>query len=200
MSAADRTVAAAADPGAHVVRLASCAADIVEIAALPGRARALGERASARGVTLAAAGQLTHQAECLVVSVRPERWQLLYPPAPPGSLAERWQAACKSLGAAVELSSALTALHLSGPAAREVLARGCRLDLDPQLFRPGRAAATLIAQVAVTLAALPSGLLLLTPSSTARHIREWLASAAQPFGLMPFADVTVAMLSGEKST
>jgi hypothetical protein len=55
-----------------------------------------------------------------------------------------------------------------------------------------------MAQVAVILAVLPSGLLLLTPATTARHLREWLASTAKPFGLVPRADVTVAAVCGDK--
>jgi sarcosine oxidase subunit gamma len=97
------------------------------------------------------------------------------------------------------LSSGLAAMHLAGPQVRDVLARACRLDLDPQVFPPGSAAATVMAQVAVILAVLPSGLLLLTPTSTARHLREWLASTAKPFGLVSGADVTVAVLSGDES-
>jgi hypothetical protein len=36
--------------------------------------------------------------------------------------------------------------------------------------------------VPVVLAALPRGMLLLTPSSTAQHFAEWLETAARPFG------------------
>ena len=63
-----------------------------------------------------------------------------------------------------------------------MLARGCRLDLDPAVMPTGSAVATVIAQVAVTLVAMPAGLLLLTPSTTARHLREWLLSTSKPFG------------------
>jgi len=62
----------------------------------------------------------------------------------------------------------------------------------------GAVAATIMAQVSVIFAALPSGLLLLTPSTTARHFREWLASTAKPFGFMPQSDFTVAALSGDQ--
>jgi sarcosine oxidase subunit gamma len=88
-------------------------------------------------------------------------------------------------------------LHLAGPAVSDVLARGCRLDLHPAAFLPGSAAATSMAQVSVTLARLHAGWLLLTPSSTARHLREWLAAAARPFGLLERGNVNVAALSGE---
>lgn len=179
------------------VRLASCAADIVEIAAFHGRARELESIAGGRGVDLPALGRLALASDQLALCVRPERWLLLGPPAFPGATAALWHAACARVGAAVDLSSGLTALHLSGPQVREVLSRGCRVDLDPDVFPAGSAAATIMAQVAVILAVLPSGLVLLTPASTARHLREWLASTAKPFGLVLRADVTVAALSGE---
>ncbi len=162
------------------IRLASCAADIVEIAAFHGRAPELESFAVGRGIRLPALAGVAAATDQLALCVRPARWLLLSPPASPG-----------------DLSSGLAALHLSGPRVRELLSRGCRLDLDPQVFPAGRAAATIIVQVSVILAVLASGLLLLTPSSTARHLREWLALTARPFGLVPGADVTVAALSGD---
>jgi heterotetrameric sarcosine oxidase gamma subunit len=181
------------------VRLASCAADVVEIAALHGRARELESIAGGRGLALPALGRLALASDQLALCVRPECWLLLGPPALPGATAALWQAACAHVGAAVDLSSGLTALHLSGPQVRELLSRGCRLDLDPEVFPAGSAAATIMAQVAVILAVLPSGLVLLTPASTARHLREWLASTAKPFGLVLRADVTVGGLSGDET-
>jgi len=181
------------------IRLASCAVDIVEIAALHGRARELENIAGARGLELPVLGRVGRATDQLALCVRPARWLLLAPPAHSGATATLWQAAGARVGAAVDLSSGLTAWHLSGPQVRDVLARSCRLDLDPQVFPPGSAAATIMAQVAVILAVLPSGLLLLTPTSTARHLREWLASTAKPFGLVSGADVTVAVLSGDES-
>jgi len=182
------------------IRLACCAADIVEIAALHGRTRELENIAGARGLDLPVLGRVTAAADQLALCIRPARWLLIAAPAHPGATAALWQAACARVGAAVDLSSGLAALHLGGPQVREVLSRACRLDLDPQVFPPGNAAATVMAQVAVILAVLPSGLLLLTPTSTARHLREWLTSTAKPFGLVPRADVTVAALSGDETT
>ena len=46
--------------------------------------------------------------------------------------------------------------------------------------------------------ALPRGLLLVTPASTARHLREWLGNAGRPFGLVAAGDVSVAGLVGER--
>jgi len=185
------------EPVSAGVRLASCAADIVEIAAFHGRARELERIAGGRGLDLPAPGRLALASGQLALCVRPERWLLLAPPASVGATAALWQAATAGVGAAVDLSSGLAAWHLAGPQVREVLSRACRLDLDPEVFPTGSAAATVMAQVAVILAVLPSGLLLLTPATTARHWREWLASTAKPFGLVPRADVTVGVLSGD---
>jgi heterotetrameric sarcosine oxidase gamma subunit len=182
------------------VRLRCGTMDIIQIAALGGRALELERIARERGLRLPALGCAALASEQLTLSVRPERWLLLASPAPPGAAAQLWHTACAPAGTALELSCALSALHLAGPAVREMLVRGCRLDLDPHAFPPGAAAATIIAQVSVILAALPSGMLLLTPSSTARHLRAWLRSTAQPFGFMPQTDFTVAELSGDQGS
>jgi sarcosine oxidase subunit gamma len=51
----------------------------------------------------------------------------------------------------VDQSHGRAVLRLAGRRARDVLAKGCRLDLHPRAFRPGRCAQTVIAQVAVLL-------------------------------------------------
>ena len=108
------------------------------------------------------------------LSVRPDRWLLLSPPSAPGEAAKKWATRCAGCAATVDLSSAFAAFELSGNSAREMLARGCRLDLDPAAFPEGHAAATIMAQVSVILANLGPAFLLLTPSTTARHFDEWL--------------------------
>jgi heterotetrameric sarcosine oxidase gamma subunit len=185
-------------PHAVPVALACCAADIIEIAAFRDRAFELASRARERGIALPPLGRAAAASGGLVLAVRPERWLLLMPPAAAGASALKGRDICGAAGAAVELSSGLAALNLAGSAVREVMKRGCRLDLDPTAFPAGTAAAAIVAQVAVVLAALPSGLLLVTPTTTARHLQEWLASTARPFGFQSGADVTVTVLSGDQ--
>jgi len=183
------------DDGVAVV-LGTCAADIVELAAFRGRARELESLAIERGARLAPFGGCAPMQGQLSLAVRPQRWLLLTAPVAAAPAATRWQGACAGIGAAVDLSSALAVFHLAGSAARAVLARGCRLDLHPDAFPSWRAAATPIAQVAVILASLPAGWLLLAPATTARHFHEWLVSAAKPFGLrsttQPSLDLVLA--------
>jgi sarcosine oxidase subunit gamma len=177
---------------------APLAADIIELAALRDRTQVVKALAARRGLTFPPTGRVSIGRDMLVLCVRPERWLLLTAPASNGAALGSWRGACEGCAALVEHSSGLTALHLSGPAVREVLARSCRLDLHPDAFVPGSAAATQMAQVSVLLAALPGGWLLLTPATTARHFAEWLSAAAGPFGFLAAAGVTVANLLGER--
>jgi heterotetrameric sarcosine oxidase gamma subunit len=180
------------------VQLRCGAMDIVQIAARRGRADEVRRIARDNAVQLPALGRAVRGADQLALCVRPERWLLLAAPATAGASARLWHTACAGVGVALDLSGGLSALHLAGPAAREVLVRGCRLDLDPQIFPVGAAAATIIAQVSALLVVLPSGVLLLTPSSTARHMRDWLSCVAQPFGLVLHKDFTAAALFGDQ--
>jgi len=175
------------------------AADLIELAARRERTQVLKALAARRGLPLPALGWIAAARTTLVLGVRPERWLLLSAPALPGVALSSWRSACAACAAAIELSSALSALHLVGPAVPDVLARACRLDLHPSAFVPGSTAATSMAQVHVVLAALPGGWLLLTPSSTARHFSEWLATTAAPFGFVSAAAVTLASLCGEST-
>ena len=181
------------------VTVAGVSVDVVEIAALRERLHVLKALAARRGLALPEHGRILTIRDTLVLCVRPQRWLMLSPPMAAGAAASRWQEACVGTAAAVDLSSALLALHVAGPQAREALARGCRLDLDPAAFPAGTAAATAIGQVSVVLGALPFGLLLLTPSTTGRHFRDWLSAAARPFGLDPVKNVTFASLCGDRA-
>jgi sarcosine oxidase subunit gamma len=181
------------------VRLYGCPLDVIELSAYPGRGAELGRIAAAHGAPLPPFGCSTAAQARLSLSVRPERWLLLSASGAPAAAAHTWRSLCSGQAAVVELSSALSAFLLAGVAARTVLTRGCRLDLDPEVFRPGDAAATIMAQVSVILAALPAGVLLLTPASTARHFREWLAAAAAPFAPAPYTEMSFAELCGDES-
>jgi heterotetrameric sarcosine oxidase gamma subunit len=181
------------------ITCATVRTDIIELAALRERTQVLRALAARRGLPLPALGTTAAVRGNLLLCVRPQRWLVLSAPAAGGAALGHWRGACAGSAAAIELSSALAVLHLAGSAVPEVLARACRLDLHPGAFAPGSAAATLMAQVSVIIAARPTGWLLLTPSSTARHFREWLTAAAGPFGFAPAASVTVGSLSEERT-
>ncbi|MEP7243723.1 MAG: sarcosine oxidase subunit gamma family protein [Gammaproteobacteria bacterium] len=189
---------AAAANGPAGVELRACELDAVELTALRGQTRELVTLARQRGAELPAMGRVAIASHRLTLRVRPDRWLLLTPPAAPGATAGEWHAAVAGLGVVTDLSSSLTALHLMGVATREVLVRGCRLDLDPNVFQHAHAAATMMAQVNVILMRLGAGMLLLTPATTGQHFSEWLISAGRPFGLVPRESVSFPELCEER--
>jgi heterotetrameric sarcosine oxidase gamma subunit len=178
----------AAESQIGLTRLRVWDRDVVEIAPLPGRAAELQRLIEARGLKLPPVGEVAATDERTVLCVRPGRWLWIEPRKEAGASAAEWEEACAGVATVVDLSSALKVYALTGSALSEVLARGCRLDLDPGVFAAGRAARTLMAQVSVILARGDSSMLLLTPATTAEHFIEWLTATARPFGLRKGAD------------
>ena len=89
-------------------------------------------------------------------------------------------------GAAVDVSGQRTTLRLSGTHSRDVLAKGCALDLHPHVFGDRTAAETMLGQTgAILLAANESGddYRILVRSSFARYLADWLLDAAQEYTL-----------------
>jgi len=179
------------------VRLQTSRGLIVELAAHRGRTAELTAIAAGHGCTLPSLGHAALSGEQLALGVRPGRWLVLQPRDARATTWAQWEARCGQAGTAVDLSSGLAVLQLCGPEAQAVLARSCRLDLDPQHFPKGRAAATIVAQVATVIVALPHGLLLLTPSTTARHLCEWLLVTGRPFGIGSPREIGLSELFAE---
>ena len=117
--------------------------------------------------------------------VQPGQWVLSAPRAGEGALAARAAAAFVGLAAIADQSHGRTTIRLSGPAAREALARGCRLDLHPRVFGPGRAASTLIAQINCLIHQTDAapGFDLTVFSTLAEPFLHWLLEAAAPYGV-----------------
>ncbi|MBM4793731.1 sarcosine oxidase subunit gamma [Streptomyces sioyaensis] len=86
-------------------------------------------------------------------------------------------------GAVVDVSANRTTLEISGPCAREVLEKGCSLDLHPRAFGPGRCAQTLLARAAVILRQIDTGPTyhLLVRGSFAPYLADWLLDAMTEF-------------------
>ena len=87
-------------------------------------------------------------------------------------------------GAAVDVSGQRTTLRLSGSHSRDVLAKGCALDLHPAVFAAGAAAQTMLGQAGVILLAVDGGgadYRILVRSSFARYLADWLLDAAEEY-------------------
>ena len=84
-------------------------------------------------------------------------------------------------GVAVDVSGQRTTLRLGGPHSRDVLAKGCALDLHPRAFGEGTAAQTMLGQAGVILLAVNgtgADYRILVRSSFARYLADWLLDAA----------------------
>lgn len=85
-------------------------------------------------------------------------------------------------GQVVDVSANRTTLELSGPSAREVLEKGCHVDLHPREFRPGTAVSTLLGAVPVVLWQSDAQVYRVLPrASFADHTVRWLLDAMREF-------------------
>jgi sarcosine oxidase, subunit gamma len=89
-------------------------------------------------------------------------------------------------GTAVDVSAQRTIVRLRGDHARDVLAKGCSLDLHPKVFGPGAAAQTMLGLAAVVLIPLDDNATdyrIIVRSSFAGYLADWLIDAAEDFGV-----------------
>lgn len=82
----------------------------------------------------------------------PEEWLLLTPPGGATPLLGRLEEALQGrFYAGNDIGAGQTVISLSGPAAPEVLRRGCGLDLHPKVFDVGHCAQTAFAKASLLL-------------------------------------------------
>jgi sarcosine oxidase, subunit gamma len=114
-------------------------------------------------------------ADGYVLWLGPDEWLVVGP----DDIAPQLKQAADSV---VNVSAVRTVLELSGPSAREVLEKGCALDLHPNAFGPGRCAQTLLSRVEVILhQTADSTYRLYVRASFARYLATWLLDAMSEY-------------------
>ena len=91
-------------------------------------------------------------------------------------------------GSATDVSAQRIGLRLTGARVRDVLAKGCSIDLHPRVFGRGRSAQTTLGQAGVVLLALSdegNDYVVLVRSSFAGYLADWLLDAALEFTTVP---------------
>lgn len=89
-------------------------------------------------------------------------------------------------GQVVDLSANRTTLELSGPSAREVLEKGCPLDLHPRSFPVNTAVSTTLGPVQLVLWRCAEQTWRLMPrASFAQFVADWLLDAMTEFAAEP---------------
>jgi sarcosine oxidase subunit gamma len=80
--------------------------------------------------------------------------------------------------AVVDVSCQRNVVRLTGEHARDVLAHGCSIDLDPSVSPPGTCVQTLFARTGIVLMVREEGFTILVRQSFANYFAAWLADAS----------------------
>ncbi|GGX00805.1 sarcosine oxidase subunit gamma [Streptomyces lomondensis] len=128
-------------------------------------------------------GDTTSAGPHTVVWLGPDEWLVLSSAEGAVLTAELRAALGPAPGSAVDVSANRTTLELSGPSSRQVLEKGCPLDLHPRALGPGRAVSTTVGPVAVLLWQVDDAptYRLFPRSSFADYLGRWLIDAMEEF-------------------
>jgi sarcosine oxidase subunit gamma len=116
----------------------------------------------------------------------PDEWLLV---GPGGRQAEWVSALRRALdgqhAAVIDWSEARTAIAISGPKARDLMAKGTPLDLHPRAFAPGQCAQSVFAKTTMILDQIDDGPTyeLYVLNSFADYLWAWLTRAGEEYGI-----------------
>ena len=132
-----------------------------------------------------AANKFTTAGERHAVWLGPDEFMIICEAGKDEELASAVHASFGSQHAAVtNITDALAAFHLKGAAVRQVLAKGCALDLHHNSFTSGDAAQTLLSSAAVTIMALADDeFIVICRTSFASYLHDWLLDAGLEYGV-----------------
>jgi len=109
----------------------------------------------------------------------PDEWLILGPPESQGDILHELDTALEGTHRSiVDVSDNRVALELGGPRVRELLSKGCPLDLDATSWGIGSCAQTLLARAQVILHERAETTGILVRLSFADYLVDWLLDAA----------------------
>ncbi|WP_375501322.1 sarcosine oxidase subunit gamma [uncultured Jatrophihabitans sp.] len=109
-----------------------------------------------------------------VLRLGPDEWLVLTTPAERTARGSSLQ----EFGVVTDVSAQRTTIELTGPRARDLLARGCAIDLEVSVAPVGSCYSTLLAQTGVIIVVdQQDEILLLVRSSFASYLARWLEDA-----------------------
>jgi sarcosine oxidase subunit gamma len=114
----------------------------------------------------------------------PDEWLVTSPEGmAPDLLGRLTRALAERHAQVTDLSASRAVIEVSGHRARDLLQKGCGLDLHPRAFGPGCCAQTLFAKLPVIIDQVAAAPLyrLFVRRSAARWLAEWLIDAALEF-------------------
>jgi sarcosine oxidase subunit gamma len=112
-----------------------------------------------------------------------EQWYAVAEGMPDGQLCEELRSRLEGLASVSDQSHGRIVLAVSGPRARDVLAKGAPVDLHPRAFGLGRCASTQMAHIGVHLAQVGPDIFELSFfRGFAESFWEWLTEMSAEFG------------------
>ena len=173
------------EDGNTPVRLSERRLAIAQVMGRKGQNAALrAALGDALGLDLPPAGESAANDATMAIWIAPETWLILREASPDDALARELMAACGDAASVADQSSGKCVVRISGARAHDVLAKGCRIDLHPRVFAPGKSAVTPVAHIHAVLMQIDATPTfdLIVPSTVARDFAEWLRLSAAEFG------------------
>jgi sarcosine oxidase subunit gamma len=121
---------------------------------------------------------------CMIFWLGPDEWMLVGDNMESAGLAPELAAKLADQHVAInDVSGGLVCYRLLGDNARRLLAKGCTLDLHPDVFGVGKCAQTGLAKAGVLIRPLPggSGYDLIVRRSFADYLWQWLLRAGREY-------------------
>lgn len=140
---------------------------------------------TALGTMLPHHGDVACTGELTVLWLGPDEWLIVGPEGSQNSIQDTVKSALgEDHGAVVDVSANRTVLSVTGPKSRDLLNKGCALDLHPRSFEPGQCAQTKLARAGVIVVcrdgSSPS-FWVIVRSSFARYLADWLVDALSEY-------------------
>jgi sarcosine oxidase subunit gamma len=126
----------------------------------------------------------SHNADLSVIWYGPNEWLLITAPGQEVTLVSELKAALEGdFSAVTDITGGNTILHISGSKARDLLAKGCPLDLHESAFGVGRCAQTVLAKAGMTILQIDQAPIfrVVIRRSFSDYLGTWFIDAAEEF-------------------
>ncbi len=124
--------------------------------------------------------------DAMLLWLGPDEWLIVVPGGREAKLgAELRKALARQHTALTDVSDSRVVIGVTGPHVRDVLMKGCSLDLHPRAFSAGRCAQTRLARAHMLLHQLDEspGYDVYVHRSFADYVWRWLEDAAEEYGM-----------------
>jgi sarcosine oxidase subunit gamma len=140
--------------------------------------------ASVTGLDLPMGSKRVSKSGFALIGTAPGQWLAIAESKEARALPAMLGVALKGLATVVDLSDGKAVLRISGPRARDTLAKGCSLDLNALVFKPGSAGTTPVALIDCVIWQVDETPTydLAVPTSFAESFWSWLTSCAAEYG------------------